>query len=97
MIILKHVRYEITNLKELESLLAHLNETTSKVPGVTFRDIYFPRNEDEFILDLDCISEEKYLEWREICPPPSGAKDWYEVLLKKDEHFTKMNVCGCFV
>jgi hypothetical protein len=92
MIILKHVRYEITDLKELESLLAHLDETTSKVPGVALRDIYFPRNEEEFILDLDCISEEKYLEWREICPPPSGVKDWYEVLLTKDEHFTEMNV-----
>jgi hypothetical protein len=69
MIILKHVRYGITNLKELEDLLAHLDETTSKVPGVAFRDIYFPRNEEGFILDLDCINEDRYLEWREICPP----------------------------
>ena len=33
--------------------------------------------------------EEKYLEWREICPPPPGAKDWYEILLTKEEHLSK--------
>jgi uncharacterized protein YdaT len=34
-----------------------------------------------------CESEEKYLEWREICPPPPGAEDWYEVLLDQKEYF----------
>ena len=33
------------------------------------------------------LNEEKYLEWREICPPPPGANDWYEILLTRDEHF----------
>ena len=40
---------------------------------------------------MNCINEDKYLEWRDICPPPPGAKDWYEVLLTKDEHFSKVN------
>ncbi len=88
MLFLKHVEYEIPNTTELESLLTHLRETTSRVDGVTFQDIYFVRGKKEFVLFLGCESEEKYLEWREICPPPPGAKDWYEVLLTKDEHFS---------
>jgi len=28
---------------------------------------------DEFVLVLECKSEDKYLEWRDICPPPFGA------------------------
>jgi len=35
-------------------------------------------------LEFKCISKDRYLEWREICPPPSEASDWYEVLLTKD-------------
>jgi hypothetical protein len=87
-IILKHVTYKIKDSGELESLLSHLQETTSKVDGVEFKDIYFLKNKDEFVLVMDCINEGKYLEWRDICPPPSGAKDWYEILLSKDEHFS---------
>ena len=89
MIILKHVEYKIKNSSELESLLSHLRKTTAKIEGVGFKEIYFPKDKDEFILVMDCISEDKYLEWRDICPPPQGAKDWYEVLLSKEEHFSK--------
>lgn len=87
MIILKHVEYKIKDLEELDKLLNHLKETTSRVDGVKLKDIYFPKGKDEFVLALDCINEESYLEWREICPPPHGAKDWYEILLTKDEQF----------
>ncbi|NIS72285.1 MAG: hypothetical protein GTO12_26155 [Proteobacteria bacterium] len=87
MLILKHVEYEITDPAQLEKLLAHLRETTSQIEGVILEDIYFPKNRREFVLFLECKSEEKYLEWREICPPPSGAKDWYEVFLNRREHF----------
>jgi hypothetical protein len=89
MIILKYVGYKIKNRSELEGLLRHLDETTSKVQGITLQNIYFPRGKEEFILFLDCKTEDIYLEWREICPPPPGAKDWYEVLLTKDEFLTK--------
>lgn len=88
MITLKHVEYKIKDKKELERLLTHLRETTSRVDGIILKDIYFPKDKDEFILELECASEDKYLEWREICPPPPGAKDWYEVLLTRDEHFS---------
>lgn len=74
---------------ELERLLNHLDATTSKVPGITLQDILFPEDKAEFVLVLDCTSEERYLDWREICPPPPGAHDWYEVLLTKDERFAK--------
>lgn len=88
MIIFKHVEYIIQDLRELERLLNHLRETASKVDGVEFKDIYFPKGKGEFTLMMMCASEDKYLEWRDICPPPIGAKDWYEVLLTKDEHFS---------
>lgn len=87
MIILKHVGHKIKDSAELNNLLKHLKETTSKVTGVLLKDVYFPMDKDEFILFLDCISEDRYLEWREICPPPSGATDWYEILFTKDEQF----------
>ncbi len=91
MLVLKHVEYEITGRDQLESLISHLRETTLKVDGVTFNDIYFKKDKKEFILFLECESEEKYLKWREICPPPPGAKDWYEVLMSKEEHFSLIN------
>ena len=84
MLILKHVEYEIPGTAELENLLTHLRKTTSQIEGVNYKDIYFVKGKKEFVLFLECESEEKYLEWREICPPPPGAKDWYEVLLTKD-------------
>lgn len=65
--------------------MTHLRKTTSQIEGVNYKDIYFVKGKKEFVLFLECESEEKYLEWREICPPPPGAKDWYEVLLTKDE------------
>ncbi len=89
MIILKHVEHQIEDFDEFENLLSHVRKTTSKVDGVEFKDIYFPKGKDEFILAMDCTNEDKYLEWRDICPPPLGAKDWYEVLLSKDEYFSK--------
>ncbi len=88
MLILKHVEYEIAGRSQLESLLLHLRDTTSKVDGVILKDIYFKKDKKEFILFLECENEERYLEWREICPPPPGAKDWYEVLMTKEEHFS---------
>jgi hypothetical protein len=87
MIILKHVEYKIKDKQELEKLLDHLNKTTAMIEGIDFKDIYFPKDKDEFVLVLDCDSEEKYLEWRDICPPPLGAKDWYEVLLTEKDQF----------
>lgn len=77
MIILKHVGHKIKNFKELARLLNHLEETTSHVDGVSLKEICFPKDKVEFVLVLDCISEDKYLEWRDVCPPPPGASDWY--------------------
>jgi hypothetical protein len=81
------VACEIEELAQLESLLAHLRETTSQVDGVAFNNPYFVRGKKEFVLFLECESEKEYLEWRKTCPPPPGATDWYEVFLTKDEHF----------
>jgi hypothetical protein len=89
MLILKHVEFEIKDEAQLNSLLAHLHETTSQIHGVTFKDIYFAKAKKEFVLLLDCESEQKYLKWRKICPPPPGAKDWYKILLTKEEYFPK--------
>jgi hypothetical protein len=89
MLVLKHVEYEIADIVQLKSLLAHLRDTTSQIEGITYKDIYFVKGKKEFVLNLECDSEEKYLEWREMCPPPPGAKDWHQVLLTKDEYFSK--------
>jgi hypothetical protein len=89
MLILKHVEYEIVDSAQLKGLLAHLKDTTSQVAGVTFKDIYFAKDKKEFVLFLECDSEDKYLEWRKICPPPPGAKDWYQTLLNKEEYLSK--------
>ncbi len=88
MLILKHVEYEIKDRAQLENLLVHIRKTTLQVEGVTYKDIYFVKGKKEFVLFLECESEEKYLEWREICPPPPGAKDWYEILMTKGEYFS---------
>lgn len=66
MIVLKHVEFKIERLDELEKILTHVKETASKVHGVKFMDIYFPRGRDEYILVMDCVSEDKYLRWRDI-------------------------------
>jgi len=87
MIILKHVEYKIKDFSELKNLLRHIRETISKVDGIEFKDIYFPKGKNEFILIIDCSNEDKYLEWRDICPPPPDSKDWYEILLTKHEQF----------
>jgi hypothetical protein len=91
MIVLKHVEYKVKDSGELEGLLNHLRETTSEVDGVQLESILFPNGKDEFVLVMMCASEDKYLEWRDICPPPPGAKDWYEVLLTEDERFPKVS------
>lgn len=89
MLILKHVEYEIKDRAQLENLLAHIIKTASQVEGISYKDIYFVKGKNEFVLFLECESEGKYLKWREICPPPPGAKDWHEILLTKDEYFSK--------
>ncbi len=89
MIILKHVEYGIKDSSELKGLLAHVRKTASRVDGAEFKDIYFPRGKDEFILVMECVDEDKYLEWRDVCPPPRGARVWYEVFLLRDERFSK--------
>lgn len=89
MLILKHVEYEVKDNAQLKNLLAHIRQTTSQVEGIIFKDMYFVKGKKEFVLLLECESEDKYLEWREICPPPPGAKDWYEILFTKDEYFSK--------
>ncbi len=71
MLFLKHIEYEITNAAQLESLLAHLRKTTSQVEGITFKLIYFMKDNNQFGLFLESNSEESYHEWREICPPPA--------------------------
>lgn len=87
MLILKHVEYQIPDTDQLDGLLEHLKETTSKIDGIILKDIYFPKGKSEFVLFLECKSEKEYYDWREICPPPPGAKDWHDVLLSTDEHF----------
>jgi hypothetical protein len=89
MLILKHVEYEIKDNNQLEDLLAHIRKTASQIGGVVSKDIYFLKGKKEFFLFLECESEKKYLEWREICPPPPSAKDWHEILLSKDQYFSK--------
>ncbi len=89
MLVLKHVEFEIKDEAQLKSLLAHLHETTSRIEGITFKDIYFLKNKAAFVLFLECEHEADYLRWREICPPPPGAKDWYEILLTKEEQLSK--------
>ncbi len=85
MLILKHVEYEIQSKTQLTNLLDHIKKTTSEIDGIFFNNLYFRNDKKEFIIFLQCDSEKKYLEWREICPPPPGANDWYEILLSKEE------------
>jgi len=87
MIVLKHVEHRIQDRKELDDLLTHLDKTTSSVQGVKLKRICFSQGKDEFVLILECASEESYLKWRDICPPPAGARDWYEIFLTASEVF----------
>lgn len=87
MLILKHVGFEVKSRVQLDNLLAHIGETVSQVEGVGFKNIYFVKGKKEFVLFLECEDEQKYHEWREICPPPPGADDWHEVFLTQDEFF----------
>ncbi len=90
MLILKHAGHRIEDRIELDNLLSHLGETTSRIEGVTLKDIYFVKGKEGFVLFLECESEQKYLEWREICPPPPEADDWYEILFNKDEYLSRL-------
>ncbi|UCG36070.1 MAG: hypothetical protein JSV64_05430 [Candidatus Bathyarchaeota archaeon] len=87
MIVSKHVEYEFRDADHLEKLLEHVRETTSQIGGVKLNGIYFPKGRREFVLAVECVSEDKYLEWRDACPPPAGAKDWYEVYLTREERY----------
>ncbi|MFX1239406.1 MAG: hypothetical protein ACFFAS_07085 [Promethearchaeota archaeon] len=88
MLVLKHVEYEISDVDQLNGLIAHLNETTSKIEGIKLLDIYFPKIKKEFVLFLECKNEQAYYDWRKICPPPDGAQDWYEVFFKQSDKFS---------
>jgi hypothetical protein len=85
MIIMKHVTHRIIDRTEFNVLHTHLLETTSRIAGVELKNMFFPRGKDEFVLMLECADEDRYLEWRDICPPPPGAEDWYEVWLSGEE------------
>ncbi len=87
MIIFKHVEYQIKDREELDDLRSHLIKTTSLVDGVALDRILISSGRDKFVLVLDCESEATYQEWREICPPPAGARDWYEVFLTDHEAY----------
>jgi hypothetical protein len=78
MIFLKHVQHKLGSRDDLQSILAHIRETAKKVPGVRLRDFFILQERDEFILVMDCLNETAYQEWRDLCPPPPGAKDWVE-------------------
>jgi hypothetical protein len=65
MIFLKHVQHKLGSWDDLQSILTHIRETILQ-------------ERDEFILVMDCPNEAAYQEWRNLCPPPPGAKDWVE-------------------
>ncbi len=79
MIFLKHVEHKLNHFDDLQSILSHVGETAAKVAGVRLRDMFILRERDEFILVMECPDEDSYKEWRELCPPPPGAKDWVEI------------------
>ena len=66
MIILKHVEHRIQDRMELDELMKHVDKTTSSVPGVTLSRICFPQGKDEFVLILECATEESYLKCRSM-------------------------------
>ena len=88
MLVLKHVEYRISDTAELKMLTDHIKKTTTDIDGIEFINIYFPKNKEEFVLFLECEEENVYLDWRNICPPPNGANDWYEIFLNTEENFT---------
>ncbi len=78
MIFLKPVQYKLDYRDHLQSILAHVRGTAAKVLGVSLRNFFVLQERDEFILVMDCANEAAYQEWRDLCPPPQGAKDWVE-------------------
>jgi hypothetical protein len=89
-IFLKHFKYGMENFHELKSLLCQLRKTTSKVDGIEFNRFYFLKGKEKFSLVTECINDEKYLDWRAVCPPTPGTKEWHEVRLLEDENFSKV-------
>lgn len=87
MLILKHVEFDVRSRDQLNNLLSHIEETASQVDGIIFKNIYFVKDKKEFVLFMESKDEQKYHEWRKICPPPPGASDWYEVFQTRDELF----------
>lgn len=85
MIFLKHVQYRFNNQGDLQSRLAHVRETATRVPGVRLRDFFILLERDECILVMECPNEAANQEWRKLCPPPTGATDWVESAMLAEE------------
>lgn len=85
MIFLKHVQHKLDNRDDLQSILAHVRETATKVPGVRLRDLFILQERDEFMLVMEGPNEAAYQEWRKLCPPPPGARDWVESAILAEE------------
>ncbi len=85
MIFLKHVEYNLKGRDKLESILAHVRETAAQVRGVRLRECFVLQGRDEFILVMECPDEAAYQEWRVLCPPPPGARDWVEAAIAAEE------------
>jgi hypothetical protein len=85
MIFLKHVQHRLSGRSELDSILAHVRETAAQVRGVRLRECFVLQGRDEFILVMECPDEAAYQKWRELCPPPPGARDWVETAVLAEE------------
>jgi len=85
MIFLKHVQHKLDDQDNLQSILARVRETAARVPGVSLRDFFILQERDELILVMNCPDETAYQEWRELCPPPPGAKDWVDSAVLPDD------------
>lgn len=85
MIFLKHVQYRFHDQGDLQSKLAHVRETATRVPGVRLRDCFILLERDECILVMECPNEVAYQEWRNLCPPPPEATDWGESAMLAEE------------
>lgn len=88
MIFLKYVQHKLSGRSELESILAHVRATAAQVRGVRLRECFVLQERDEFILVIECSDEAAYREWRGLCPPPPGARDWVEAAVLAEEYGT---------
>jgi hypothetical protein len=41
--------------------MTHIQEITSQIEGITYKDIYFVKDKKEFVLFLECEGEQTYL------------------------------------